>query len=109
MSEWHDVGAADDLQDGEPRAVMAAGRPIAMFREGEEVFALHDQCSHGAARLSDGYVENGCVECPLHQGLFDLRTGAPRCLPVTEPVRSYAVRIVGTRIEVRVPVSQTPD
>ena len=51
---------------------------------------------------SDGYVEDGCVECPLHQGTFDLRTGAPCKAPVTEPVRSFPVRVVAGRVEVGV-------
>jgi len=42
------------------------------------------------------------VECPLHQGTFDLRTGAPCKAPVTEPVRSFPVRVVAGRVEVGV-------
>ncbi|MFT4045661.1 MAG: anthranilate 1,2-dioxygenase ferredoxin subunit AndAb [Solimonas sp.] len=101
MTTWHDVGAATDFEDGCPAAVIAGGQPVAIFRVGHELFALHDLCTHGAARLSDGFVDNGCVECPLHQGLFDLRSGAVRSAPLTVPVRSYAVRVTdGGRVEV---------
>jgi len=100
MSDWFDVGNADDFADGEVAAAMAGGQPVAVFRLGEELFALKDLCTHGNARLSDGYVEDGCVECPLHQGLFDIRSGAPRCAPVTEAVRSFPVRVVAGRVEV---------
>ncbi|WP_211463371.1 anthranilate 1,2-dioxygenase ferredoxin subunit AndAb [Collimonas silvisoli] len=102
MSDWHDIGTADDFNEGEALAVVAGGQPVAVFRLGEEVFALRDLCTHGNARLSDGYIEDGCIECPLHQGLFDIRSGAPRCLPVTEAVRSFPVRIVAGRVEVEV-------
>jgi anthranilate 1,2-dioxygenase ferredoxin subunit len=47
-------------------------------------------------------VEDGCVECPLHQGLIDIRTGAPRCAPITEAVRAFPIRIVEARVEVNV-------
>jgi anthranilate 1,2-dioxygenase ferredoxin subunit len=83
-------------------AAAAGGRAIAVFRLGEDLFALDDQCTHGAARLSDGWVEDGCVECPLHQGAFDIRSGAPCKAPVTEAVRSFAVRVTGGRVEVGV-------
>ena len=73
---------------------------MALFRIGDEVFALADLCSHGQARLSDGYVEDGCVECPLHQGLVDIRTGAPRKQPITEAVQSYPARFREGRIEI---------
>ncbi|ADJ65140.1 Rieske 2Fe-2S domain-containing protein [Herbaspirillum seropedicae] len=102
MSEWFDVGHADDFAEGEVAAARAGGQAVAVFRLGEEIFALKDLCTHGNAKLSDGYVEDGCVECPLHQGLFDIRSGAPRCAPVTEAVRSFPVRVVAGRVEIGV-------
>jgi anthranilate 1,2-dioxygenase ferredoxin subunit len=102
MSEWHVVGAFDDFTEGAPAAVVAGQKPIAVFRMGDEVFALHDLCTHGHARLSEGYVEDGCVECPLHQGLVDIRSGVPRCAPITEPVRVYPVRINEGSVEIHV-------
>jgi len=97
---WHDVGVPDDFPDNGSWPVVAGGMEVAVFRLGEELFALRDLCSHGAAKLSDGYVEDGCVECPLHQGLFDIRTGAHKCAPLTEPVRAFPVRVVAGRVEV---------
>ena len=102
MSEWFDVGSADDFGDGKVRPAVAGGQAVAVFRLGDELFALKDLCTHGNARLSDGYIEDGCVECPLHQGTFDIRSGAARCAPVTETVRSFPVRVVASRVEVRV-------
>jgi len=55
-------------------------------------------CTHQFALLSDGYVEHGCIECPLHQGRFDLKTGAPLCAPVTEPVRVYRVKVEDAKV-----------
>src|SRR5450830_489327 len=106
MSDWFDVGDAGDFADGEVAPAMAGGQPVAVFRLGEELFALKDLCTHGNAKLSDGYVEDGCVECPLHQGLFDIRSGAARCAPVTEAVRSFPVRVVAGRVEVGMAVGK---
>jgi len=97
---WSDAASVQDVADGECIGVRVNGTPIVLVREGDKVHALHDLCTHGAARLSDGFVENGCIECPLHQGLFDLATGAPRSAPITEAVKTYPVRIVAGRIEI---------
>ena len=43
---WHDVGEPDDFPDGAAWPVAAAGLPVAVFRQGEELFALYDLCSH---------------------------------------------------------------
>jgi nitrite reductase/ring-hydroxylating ferredoxin subunit len=102
MTEWHDVGAIGLVEEGEVVGVAAGGKPIALFLNNGSYCALHDLCTHGEARLSEGYVEDGCIECPLHQGMFDIATGEPRQAPATEAVRRYDVRVNGDRIEVAV-------
>jgi len=102
MTTWIDLGAADEFCEDTPVAKQAGGQPLAVFRLGDDVYALRDKCSHGNARLSDGYVEDGCVECPLHQGLIDIRSGAARSAPITTAVRSFPVRVVAGRVEVDV-------
>jgi nitrite reductase/ring-hydroxylating ferredoxin subunit len=100
MGQWFDVAAAGDVSDGEVIGVSAGGKPVALFRLDGEYFALHDVCSHGQGRLSEGYVEDGNVECPLHQGLICIRTGEPVSPPITREVDTFRVRVVGERIEV---------
>lgn len=100
MAVWHRVAGCGDVREDAPLGISVEGVPVALFTTKGEYFALHDLCTHGAARLSEGFVENGCVECPLHQGLIDLKTGAPRSAPVVEAVRIYPVRIVDGHLEV---------
>lgn len=100
MTTWHDVIALDELEDEEPTPVQVGDTPIALVRVDEEVFALHDVCTHEVAPLSDGFVEDGCLECPLHQGLFDLATGKAVKEPCVVDVTTYQVRIVDGVVEV---------
>ncbi|WP_395065519.1 anthranilate 1,2-dioxygenase ferredoxin subunit AndAb [Paraburkholderia silvatlantica] len=100
MTEWHRVAGCIDVAEDTPLGLTVEGVPVALFTTNGKYFALHDLCTHGAARLSEGFVEGGCVECPLHQGLFDLETGAPRAAPVVEAVKTYQVRIVDGHIEI---------
>ena len=102
MAEWFPTVPFDVLAEDAVVGSVAGGVPVALFRIGTQVFALHDECSHGMARLSDGYVEDGCVECPLHQGLVDIRTGAARSAPISIPVRSYPARLRDGFVEVEV-------
>ncbi|SMF99362.1 anthranilate 1,2-dioxygenase ferredoxin subunit AndAb [Burkholderia singularis] len=102
VAAWQPLGALDEFIEDEPAMRVVGNTPVAVFRIGDDVFALHDLCTHGHARLSEGFVEDGCVECPLHQGRFDIRTGAPQCPPVTAPVRTYPIRIVDARVEIHV-------
>jgi naphthalene 1,2-dioxygenase ferredoxin component len=97
-SDWVDVAALDDLWDGAGQPAIVLGREIALFRSGDEVFATEPMCNHGLARLCEGFVEGHEVECPLHQGRFDLRSGAPTCPPVTQPIRVFATRVAAGRV-----------
>jgi nitrite reductase/ring-hydroxylating ferredoxin subunit len=67
---------------------------ITVFRDGDDFFALDDTCSHAEASLADGYIDDGCVECPLHGALFRLSDGAALTLPAVRPVRAHRVEVV---------------
>jgi naphthalene 1,2-dioxygenase system ferredoxin subunit len=102
MSEgWHDVAALDDVWDGAGLAVtLPDGRELALFRVGDTVYATDPLCTHGHARLCDGFLEGHEVECPLHQGRFDLRTGQATAAPAEQAVAVHPVRVVGGRVQV---------
>ena len=98
MSNWTDVAAVADLFEGAGIAVAAAGRDIALFSVEGEVFAIDNLCSHGNAKLCEGFVEDDRVECPFHQAQFSLRDGTVHCGPATEPVRTWPLRIDNGRV-----------
>jgi naphthalene 1,2-dioxygenase system ferredoxin subunit len=102
MSNWINALAADDLPTDDVLGVNVEGRDVAIYTVGNEVYATDNICTHGQARLCDGFLDGHEIECPLHQGKFDIRNGQPTCLPVTEPVRSYPVKIEGNRVFVQI-------
>jgi nitrite reductase/ring-hydroxylating ferredoxin subunit len=98
---WLRVAALAELADGAPLAVRLGDIPIALYRLDGKVHAIDDVCTHAFALLSQGFVEGGAIECPLHQACFDIATG--RCLsgPATVDLRTYEVRIEGGEVFVR--------
>lgn len=92
------VGVAELAPGG--TVVLAADRTgwsasITVFRDADAFFALDDTCSHAEASLSEGFVDDGCVECPLHGALFRLSDGAALTLPAVRAVRTHRVEIEG--------------
>jgi 3-phenylpropionate/trans-cinnamate dioxygenase ferredoxin subunit len=87
------VCSVADVPTDEALGVTVGALEVAVAREGDEIFALQDLCSHAAVALSEGEVSDCSVECWLHGSRFDLRTGAPTGLPATEPVPVYAVEV----------------
>ena len=97
---WEKVCAVGDIPDGRVIGVEVQDVPVALVRLGDEVFALHDVCSHAEVRLSDGDVYDSSLACWLHGSCFDLRTGKPTGPPATKPVPVYRVKIDGDDVYV---------
>jgi len=85
--------AVTDVPHDEALAVTIGAYEVAIARDGDELFAVENQCSHAAVALSEGEVADGTVECWLHGSCFDLRTGKPTHLPATEPVATFPVDV----------------
>lgn len=99
---WIDALSADELPSDDVLGVQVAGRDVALYTVGGEVFATDNRCTHGNARLCDGFLEGHEIECPLHQGRFDVRNGQPMCEPVTDALRSYPVKVDGGRVYLQI-------
>jgi len=95
-SEWIRIASATELREaGGLLGRSIRGVPIAVYEVGGACFVTLDRCTHADARLSEGYLEGFLIECPVHQGVFDIRTGEAMRPPCTEPVRTLAVRREG--------------
>jgi anthranilate 1,2-dioxygenase large subunit len=92
---WQHAASLNSIRDGGVIGVDIDGTPVALYRLHSEIFATHGICTHALALLSEGWVEDGKIECPLHQGQFDIRTGKALCAPLTQDLRTYAVRLEG--------------
>ena len=87
--------ASDVPPSGGKRVELESRPPIAVFRIGNEFFAIDDLCTHAGASLSEGEVIDGQLFCPAHSGKFDLRSGKALEFPATEDLRTYAVVLSG--------------
>jgi MocE subfamily Rieske [2Fe-2S] domain protein len=102
--------AADDLRNEDILRVDLPDRPpIALYRLGDAFFATDDTCTHGAASLADGMVEDGQIECPYHAGRFDIRTGQPTLHPCIVALRTYAVAVEQGEVFVDTVARETGD
>jgi naphthalene 1,2-dioxygenase system ferredoxin subunit len=99
--EWTKVIELVAVPNDDVIAVQAGGRELAVYGVDGEVFVTDNICTHGHARLCDGFLEGHEIECPLHQGRFDIRNGKAMCEPLTEDVQTFPVRIEGGEVFVK--------
>ena len=97
------VKAADraDLAEGDVKGVVVAGKEIALYDLDGMLYATDDICTHAYARLSDGWLDRGEIECPLHAGRFDVKSGKATAPPCTDDLKTYPIRLVGDEIQIK--------
>lgn len=95
---WIDVAGKDDVPEDDVVGIDINEKSIALYQVEGEIYATDNICTHGNARLCDGFLEDHKIECPLHQGKFDIRNGKAMCAPLTEDIRIYPVKIENGRV-----------
>jgi nitrite reductase (NADH) small subunit len=83
---------AAELIPGKGALVTVNGQDVALFRRGDEVLAIGDDCPHQGGSLCAGWVEGDIVICPVHGWEFDMRSGACMTVP-GENVPSYIATV----------------
>jgi len=93
MSTWTEVARVDEVpEDGTFRTFLGA-EPVCLYNVGGAIYATHDTCTHGQASLADGFIDSGNIECPLHQGVYQIATGKAVGAPCTVDIKVYPVKI----------------
>ena len=99
---WIDVAGKDDVPEDDVVGIDINEKSIALYQVEGDIYATDNICTHGNARLCDGFLEGHEIECPLHQGKFDIRNGKAMCAPLTEDIRIYPVKIENGRVLVEI-------
>lgn len=75
--------------------------PVAVFNVDGQIYVTSNICTHNVAILTDGFFEGDVVECPLHGGAFNVRTGEATQFPCETPLETYLVAIEQGAVFVR--------
>jgi len=92
---WTRAAAVAEVKE---RGVMDAdvgGAEIALYWVDDAVYATQNVCTHAFARLSEGFLEGDCIECPIHQAVFNVKTGEAVAPPAYAAVKTYPCRVEG--------------
>lgn len=99
---WKPAIEAARVETNDLVGVQVDGREIAVYNLEGRFFATDNVCTHEHAVLSDGWVIDDVIECPLHQGRFHIPTGRPKGAPVHIPLRTYPVKLEGGMVMVEI-------
>ncbi|WP_261843344.1 MocE family 2Fe-2S type ferredoxin [Aliamphritea ceti] len=90
-----------DIEDIDAEDVMRfdyGNETFAIYRTETDYFATAGLCTHEEVHLEDGLVIDDVIECPLHQGRFNVRTGEALSAPACVNLKTYPVKVDGRRV-----------
>ena len=102
MAEFTTVAQVGDLEDPGKELIELDDRFLVLCNVGGQYYCLDDVCTHDGGTLGDGELCGMELVCPRHGAKFDIRDGAPLCMPATEATDSHEVRVEGTNIQVKI-------
>ena len=99
MAAWTPVASLDDFAASDAVRVDVGGREVAVYLVDGAVYATANRCTHGDASLCEGFLEGHEIECPFHQGRFDVRSGIATAAPAEFALATWPARLVDGKVE----------
>lgn len=97
------ISSESDLVLNQIKVINLTGLMIGIVKTNEGIFAFEDICTHDGETISEGSLDGCKLTCPRHSAEFDLRTGEVLCMPATEPLPVYPIRVENGNVEVDLP------
>ena len=97
---WVTVAKLGAVAPGDVVGVKQGEREIALYNIDGAIYATDNLCTHAFALLSQGWLDGDCIECPLHGGRFEVKTGKGQGPPVNDDLKTYKVQMKGEDIQV---------
>jgi 3-phenylpropionate/trans-cinnamate dioxygenase ferredoxin subunit len=99
MANWIEACSTDAVDAEDVIRFDHGGRTFAIYRSPENTFHATDGlCTHEKIHLADGLVMDNIIECPKHNGRFDYKTGAAMGAPVCVNLKTYPVKVDGSKV-----------
>ncbi len=96
---WIKVCAAADLGNEDVIRFDHTKKTFALYRDDRgKLYATDGICTHGNTHLGEGLVKGKLIECPKHNGRFDLEDGSPARAPVCRGLATYPIEERAGRI-----------
>jgi naphthalene 1,2-dioxygenase ferredoxin component len=98
---WVSVAKRSAINPGDVLGVRLGEREIALYNLDGEIYATDNLCTHAFALLSQGWLNGEIIECPLHGGRFEVKTGKGLGPPINDDLKTYPVRVIGDDVQIR--------
>ncbi|TVY10954.1 MocE family 2Fe-2S type ferredoxin [Paenibacillus cremeus] len=100
---WIEACAAEDIEVEDVIRFDHGDQSFAIYRTADgSYYASEGFCTHQKVHLSDGLVMGSVIECPKHNGRFDIPTGAAKRPPVCINLQTYPVKLEAGKVLIQI-------
>ena len=99
---WVEACDADEIEEEDVMRFDHGNQTYAIYRIDDDYYATDGLCTHEQVHLADGLVMDNIIECPKHNGRFDIRTGAAKGAPVCVNLKTYPVRVEAGKVFINI-------
>jgi 3-phenylpropionate/trans-cinnamate dioxygenase ferredoxin component len=103
LNGWIETCAVEDIDQEDVMRFDHGDRTFAVYRtDKNEFFASDGFCTHQKIHLAEGLVTGHVIECPKHNGRFDVKTGEPKRAPVCVKLITYPVKVEAGKVYIKI-------
>ena len=101
-TNWHFVQNTDGIEDEDIIRFDLENKTFCIYKLEDGFYATDGICTHEAVHLEDGLVMDDEIECPMHQGIFDIKSGKALSPPACEDLKTYPIKIEDKKIYIQI-------
>ena len=101
-NNWILVGTADNIEVEDIIRFDHNDKTFCVYKLEDGFYATDGICTHEAVHLEDGLVMENEIECPMHQGVFDIKTGEAISPPACDDLKTYPVKVENNNIYIQI-------
>ncbi|MDF2838116.1 MAG: naphthalene dioxygenase ferredoxin [Paenibacillus sp.] len=102
-AQWIEACEVEDVEVEDVMRFDYGDRTFAIYRTEDRTYYVSDgYCTHERVHLADGLVMGNVIECPKHNGRFDIPTGSAKRAPVCVDLKTYPVKIENEKVFIQI-------
>ena len=102
VDNWVLVGTTDNIEVEDIIRFDHNDRTFCVYKLEDGFYATDGICTHEDVHLEDGLVMDNEIECPMHQGVFDIKTGEAVSPPACDDLKTYPVKVEDNNIYIQI-------
>ena len=100
-SSWIFVCNESEIEMDDLKRFDHKDNTFCIYKIKDGIYATDGLCTHEEFHLEDGLVMHGEIECPMHQGIFDIKSGKAVSEPACVDLKTYETKVEGGKVYIK--------